>query len=178
MLQKVDSRAPPKPNSVVSSHSFFDPLPHIRYADGLSYQAKSRKYQGIFEDHSPEKYRQCRENYWPQQVGHMQVPNWTEPGVRRSKRPLSACYTRRKCSMETSHKPVKGRVQLIGNEIGIKSDRWRVVSSLFSCIWSGYIMSFSIRERGISLFWASAGCEVGCMCPRRHIVSIVAVAAR
>ena len=31
------------------------------------------------------------------------------PGVWR--RPTSACYTRRKCSMETSHKSVKGRVR-------------------------------------------------------------------
>ena len=36
--------------------------------------------------------------------------NGTRPGVRRSKRPLSACHTRRKYSMETSHKSVKCRV--------------------------------------------------------------------
>ena len=37
-------------------------------------------------------------------------PKGTGPGVRRSKCPLSACYTRRKCSMETSQNSVKGRV--------------------------------------------------------------------
>ena len=47
---------------------------------------------------------QVRQKDWSQQVVHMQVPNGTGPGVRRSKRPLSACYTRRKRSMETSHK--------------------------------------------------------------------------
>ena len=41
----------------------------------------------------------------------MQVPNGTGPGVLRSKRPLSACYTRRKCSMENSDKSVEGQVR-------------------------------------------------------------------
>ena len=55
---------------------------------------------------------QVREKDWSQQVEHiMQTPNGTGPGVRRSKRPLSACYTCRKCSMETSHKSVKSRVR-------------------------------------------------------------------
>ena len=53
------------------------------------------------------KLRQVREKDCYQQVEHMQVPNGTGPGVRRSKRPVSACYSRRKCSMETSHKSVK-----------------------------------------------------------------------
>ena len=44
---------------------------------------------------------------WSQQVEHMQVQNGTGPGLWRSKRPLSACYIRRKCSMETSHNSVK-----------------------------------------------------------------------
>ena len=47
-----------------------------------------------------------------QQVEHMQVPKGTGPGVRRSKRPLSACHTRHKCSMETTQNSVKGRVRL------------------------------------------------------------------
>ena len=34
-------------------------------------------------------------------------PKGTGPGVRRSKRPLSACHTRRKCSMETTQNAVK-----------------------------------------------------------------------
>ena len=37
-------------------------------------------------------------------------PKGTGPGVRRSKRPLSACHTRRICSMETTQNSVKGRV--------------------------------------------------------------------
>ena len=49
--------------------------------------------------------------HWSQQVENMQVPNGTGPGDWRSKRLLSACYTRRKCSMETSHNSVKGRVR-------------------------------------------------------------------
>ena len=36
----------------------------------------------------------------------MQVPKGTGPGVRRSKRPLSTCHTRRKCSIETSQNSV------------------------------------------------------------------------
>ena len=42
----------------------------------------------------------------------MQVPNGPGQGVRRSKPPLSACYTRRKFSLETSHKSVKDRVRV------------------------------------------------------------------
>ena len=57
----------------------------------------------------------------------MHVPNGTGPGVRRSKRSLSACYTRRKCSMETSNKSVKGWGSVKRSRIGIKSDWWRVV---------------------------------------------------
>ena len=38
-------------------------------------------------------------------------PKGTGPGVRRSKRPLSACHTRRKCSMLTTQNSVKGRVR-------------------------------------------------------------------
>ena len=54
---------------------------------------------------------QVPEKDWSQPVEHMQVPYGTGPGVRRSKRPLSACYIRRKCSMETYHKSVKSRVR-------------------------------------------------------------------
>ena len=108
-------------------------------------QAKSRKYRGMFEVNSPEKLRQVREKDWSQQLEHMEVPNGTEPGVRRSKRPLSACYTRRKCSFETSHMSVKV-------EFGKKVTDWYKVWSVegCQCIWSGFRMSFSIRERGTS----------------------------
>ena len=53
---------------------------------------------------------------WPQQVEHMQVQNGTGPGLWRSKRPLSACYIRRKCSMETSHNSVKVE---FGKQVGL-----------------------------------------------------------
>ena len=65
----------------------------------------------MFEKNSPEKLRQVREKDWYQQGKQMQVQNGTGPGVRRSKCPLSACFTRRKCSMETTHKLGKGRVR-------------------------------------------------------------------
>ena len=38
---------------------------------------------------------------------HLQIPNGTGPGVRRSRRSLLACHTRCKCSMETTHNSVK-----------------------------------------------------------------------
>ena len=41
----------------------------------------------------------------------MQFRNGTGLGVWRSKRSLSTCHTHCKCSMETSHKSVKGRVR-------------------------------------------------------------------
>ena len=49
----------------------------------------------------------------------MQVPKETEPGVRRSKRPLSACHTRCKCSMETTQNSVKGRVRYKVWSVGV-----------------------------------------------------------
>ena len=65
----------------------------------------------MFEVNSPEKNIQVREKDWSQQVEHMHVPHGTGPGVRRSKRSLSACYTRHQCSMETYHNSLKGRVR-------------------------------------------------------------------
>ena len=38
------------------------------------FKAKSRKYRGIFEEHSPEKKRQVRKKDWSQRVEYMQVP--------------------------------------------------------------------------------------------------------
>ena len=55
---------------------------------------------------SREKTRQVREN-WSQQLGHKQIPKGTKPGVRKGKRPLLACHTRCKCSMETTRNSVK-----------------------------------------------------------------------
>ena len=43
----------------------------------------------MLEVNSTEKI-QVREKDWSQNVEHMQVPNGTGPGVRRSKHPLSA----------------------------------------------------------------------------------------
>ena len=66
-------------------------------------QAKSIKYQGVFEMKSRVKTWQVR-GIWSQQLEHKQVPQWgTEPGVRKGKRFLLACHTRWKCSMETTH---------------------------------------------------------------------------
>ena len=70
---------------------------------------------------------------------HLQIPYGTGPGVRRSKRPLSACHTRRKCSMETTQNSIKGR------------HRYKVWSvGGCHCIWSGHRMSFNICERETS----------------------------
>ena len=67
------------------------------------FEAKSRKYQGVFEVKSRVKTWQVR-GIWSQQLEHKQVPQWgTEPGVRKGKRSLLACHTRCKCSMETTH---------------------------------------------------------------------------
>ena len=55
------------------------------------------------------KKLQVREKNWSQQVEHLQVPFGTGPGVRRSKRPLSACYNRRKCS-NLSHLGIIGQI--------------------------------------------------------------------
>ena len=70
-------------------------------------EAKSRKYQGVFEVKSRVKTWQVR-GIWSQQLEHKQVPKWgTEPGVRKGKRSLLASHTRCKCSMETTHNSVK-----------------------------------------------------------------------
>ena len=44
------------------------------------------------------------------QVEHMQVQNGREPSVWKSERPLLACHTCRKCSIETLRNSVKGQV--------------------------------------------------------------------
>ena len=46
-------------------------------------------------------------------------PKGTGPGVRRSKHPLSACHTRRKCSMETTQNSVKGQVRYKVWSVGV-----------------------------------------------------------
>ena len=69
-------------------------------------------------------------------------PKGTGPDVPRSKRPLSACYTRRKCSMETSQNPVKCRVRY---------NVWSVGGCHF--LWSGHRMSFNICERETSILF-------------------------
>ena len=66
-------------------------------------------------------------------------PKGTGPSVLRSKRPLSACHTRRKCSMETTQNSVKGWVRY---------KLWSVGGC--HCIWSGHRMSFNICERETS----------------------------
>ena len=66
-------------------------------------------------------------------------PKGTGPGVRRSKRPLSACHNRRKCSMETYQNSVKGQVRY---------KVWSVGGC--HCIWSGHRMSLNICERETS----------------------------
>ena len=83
--------------------------------------------EGLFEVNSPENITPSSVEDLSQQVEHIQIPNGTGPDVRRSKRPLSACYTRRKCSIETANKSVKGRVRKKRSWIGIKCNRWRVV---------------------------------------------------
>ena len=71
----------------------------------------------MFEVNRPTKLLQFREKDWCQQVEYIQVPNGTGPGVRRSKRPLSVCFTSRKCFIETSHKSLKGRVRYKGHRL-------------------------------------------------------------
>ena len=74
----------------------------------LDYTTISDRLRTVsWSNNSHPKGKKVREKDWSQQVEHIQVPNGTGPGVRR-KRPLSACYTRCKCSLETSQKSVKG----------------------------------------------------------------------
>ena len=75
------------------------------------YERKIEKVQRDVRSEKSRKKIQVREKNWSQQVENMQVPDGTGPGVRNSKRPLSACFIRRKCSMETSHKSIEGRVR-------------------------------------------------------------------
>ena len=66
--------------------------------NGCLYASNKKKHKKVKIDKVPRDIRQ---------VKHMQVPNGTRPGVRRSKRPLSACHTRRKCSLETYRNSVR-----------------------------------------------------------------------
>ena len=78
-------------------------------------KAKSRKYQGVFEDKSREKTWQVR-GIWSQQLEQKQVPQWgTEPGVRKGKRSLLACHTEIYV-LENLIKPIG----MIGSEMQVK----------------------------------------------------------
>ena len=70
-------------------------------------KAKSRKYQGVFDVNSRVKTWQVQ-GIWSQQLEHKQVPKWgTEPGVRKGKRSLLACHTRRKRSIRCRSSSVR-----------------------------------------------------------------------
>ena len=98
-------------------------------------RAKSRKYRG----YSKSIVRKDNDKFGKGLVSTSRTyasPKGTGSGVRRSKRPLSACHTRRKCSMDTSQNSVKGRVRY---------KVWSVGGC--HCIWPGHRMSFNICER-------------------------------
>ena len=57
----------------------------------------------------------------------MQVPNGTGTDVRRNKRPLSACHTRRNCFMETFHNSIESSLKRSRIVTCIKYYSWRVV---------------------------------------------------
>ena len=115
------------------------------YATFPWFNAKSRKYQGVWGEKSrKDKVR----GIWSQQLEHKQVPQWgTEPGVRKGKRSLLACHARCKFSMETTHNRWRSSSRYQGHEIGGKSD-W-----VGSHCWSRIRMSFNIRERDTSYCW-------------------------
>ena len=114
------------------------------------FEARSRKYQGVFKVKSRVKTWHVRK-IWSHQLEYKQVPKrWTEPGVRKGKRSLLASHTRCKCSMETTHYNSlfgEGQGRYKGHEIGGKSDR------LGSHCLSRVRMSINIRERVTSYYW-------------------------
>ena len=65
-----------------------------------SYRANRESTEGCSVSMVQTKKRQVREKSWSQKEKHMQDPNWTGRGIRRSERPLSECHTRRKCSIK------------------------------------------------------------------------------
>ena len=76
--------------------SFFRVNETSRIAFSTDYrkEAKSRKYQGVFEVKIRVKTWLIR-GIWSQQLEHKQVPQWgTEPGVRKGKHSLLACHAR------------------------------------------------------------------------------------
>ena len=77
----------------------------------------------------------------------IKVTNGTGPGVHRSKNPLTACYIRCKCSIETSQKSAKSPVQQQGHEL-VQC----LIDEGYHCIWTCSRMSRNIWERRIVLF--------------------------
>ena len=70
-------------------------------------EAKSRKYQWVFEVKSRVKTWQVR-GIWSQQLEYKQVPKrGTEPSVRKGKRSLLASNISCKCTLETTQNSVK-----------------------------------------------------------------------
>ena len=79
-----------------------------------SSNVKSRNYRGIHVVYSKSIVQKNNDKFGKGLVSTSRTyssPKGTGPGVRRSKRPLSACHSRRKCSIETTQNSVKGRVR-------------------------------------------------------------------
>ena len=147
----------------------------------LQLQAKSRKYQGVFEVKSRVKTWQVR-GIWSQQLEHKQVPKWgTEPGVRKGKRSLLASHTRCKCSMETTHNSVKVKLgikfmklveSLIGREV--------TVGQGSECHLT-FVRGYPDNENGIIMVFSSSQlscfvCDIICDAIRLfHLVNVTFV---
>ena len=98
-------------NNDTSSCSIIDCNNYSRMIDESALKQNRESTEG----YSKNIVRKITKKDWSQQVEHMQVPKGTGPGIRRSKRPLSACHTRRKCASETYQKLVKGLVRWSGH---------------------------------------------------------------
>ena len=81
----------------------------------------------------------------------MQVPNGTGLGVMRSKRPLLACHTRCKCSMETSGNwVIRSKSVIMCRLVRCQYSVNCLNNGRCHCIWSGPRIPCNISDRDIS----------------------------
>ena len=130
-----------------------DPLVKDKYIDGVQ-QGAECMFNIVFAirskiDKGPRDVRIAKSGKIPTSSGKRLVstirtfasPKWNGT---RCPDEFPACYTRRKCSIETSYTSIKGRVQ--EKKVTDWYKVWPVEGC--HCIWSGYRISLRIRERG------------------------------
>ena len=107
----------------------------------------------MFQVRIPENHDKFRKKDWSQQVEHMQVLNWTGPGLRRSKHPLLACHTSCK-GLNISLEEYVNRKVADSSKINIQRGEMQDLGHIWQKVLHGWVdLSFLWRS------WLINSCE-------------------